>query len=95
MGRNRTCKVYCVKAENSDQIYIGSTILSLKCRLNRHKNPNSTTRASILLQHGDLSITLLETVDNKEELRQREMHYINTYKENGHTVINKNKPVRI
>ena len=94
MGRNRTFKVYFIKAENSDDIYIGSTKLSLKGRLNRHKNPKSTTRASNLLKHGDLSITLLETVDNKEDLRRREMYYINTYKENGHSVLNKNKPVR-
>lgn len=95
MGRKKTCKVYFIKAENSDEIYIGSTTMSLQNRLSRHKNPNSTTTASKLLQYGNLSISLLETVERKEELRRRELDYINIYKDQGHTVINKYKPIRI
>lgn len=95
MGRKRTYKVYILKAENTDKVYIGSTGLSLQKRLCCHRYRHCTTKAVQLLEHGKLSIELLELVQDKSCLKHRELDYVNMYKNNGANVVNKNNPVRV
>lgn len=95
MGRKRTHKVYILRAENTDKVYIGSTSLSLQNRLGIHRGVNCTTTATQLLQFGKLSIELLELVENREQSKRRELYYINTFRENGQNVVDKYKPIRV
>lgn len=95
MGRKRTHKVYVLKAENSENVYIGSTSLSLQARLRLHRGVNCTTTATQLLQFGKLSIELLELVQTREQSKRRELYHINTFRENGRNVVNKYKPIRV
>lgn len=95
MGRTKTFKVYVLKAEHTDKIYIGSTKLSLNKRLSIHHGQNCTTKAVELLPFGKLSIELLEMVDDLANLKYRELEYINMYKREGANIVNHNKPIRI
>lgn len=95
MGRTKTNKVYILRAENTDKVYIGSTRLSLQKRLCCHRYKKCTTRAVELLEYGTLSIELLEKVDDRAYLKHRELDYINMFKSNGANVVNKYNPIRV
>jgi hypothetical protein len=93
-------KIYKLTSSNSNEIYIGSTILNLANRKAHHVNDYKRyllgkvkyiTSFKIIEYGGDIDICLLEEYpcNNKEQLHQRERFYI----ENNNCV-NKNIPTR-
>lgn len=79
---------YIITSTNTDKVYIGSTSNTLSQRLSNHKTNNSCT-SKFIINAGNFSIDLLETVEcNPEERAQIEYKYIQEYGEN---IINKNK----
>lgn len=94
-------KIYKLISEQTDQIYIGSTIQKLSERRCQHikdykfysngTNNNYITSFEIV-KHPDFQIVLIETVkcENKKELYARERHWI----ENSPECVNKIVPGR-
>ena len=87
-----TGKIYCVKSEHTDKIYIGSTTQSLKSRFTSHKMHHKLfgcgklpTRVSAfeLLDLGDCYIELIEDYpcESRTELEKRETHHIQLNKD--------------
>lgn len=82
-------KIYKIITDNSNDIYIGSTIQTLKRRLDRHKtdckNREGKYTSSIIIKQGNYSIELIKNYPcnskaelNAEEGRiQREMECVN------------------
>lgn len=93
-------KIYKLTSSNSNEIYIGSTILDL-CKRKAHHiasykrfllyKANYITSIKIIEYGGNIDICLLEEYpcNNKEQLHQKERFYI----ENNNCV-NKNIPTR-
>jgi hypothetical protein len=76
--------IYKITSPNNDNIYIGSTTLSLIERLNLHnynKNRCNITSKQIL-ESGNATIELLENIkfENRKELYQKEREYISNNK---------------
>lgn len=90
----KTFKVYYVKAEHSDDIYIGSTTIPISQRLAIHKNPKNTASSRKLLQYGPISITIIELVIDRKQLKEREEYHINAFRNNGFNVINQYRAKR-
>ena len=73
-------RIYAIKSNKTDKIYIGSTFTSLKTRLTKHRHQKTT--ASELLDFDDVYIELIEYVscENKQELLEREKEIIKNTK---------------
>ncbi len=93
-------KIYKIISNLTEQVYIGSTVLSLAKRKANHKynykryqegKCNYTTSFE-LIKLGDIDIILIEKYCclNKEELLKRERYFI----ENSKNCINKTIPIR-
>ena len=83
-------KIYKLVSNQSDDIYIGSTVHKLAGRLYKHKHKTNTcVSKSMFINDAIISIILIEAYpcNNKYELRAREHHYITTLQ-----CINKYKP---
>ena len=76
---------YIITSTNTDKVYIGSTVKTLKQRLNGHiyeAKLNKGCTSKFIINAGDYSIDLLETVEcNSEERFNLEMEYIKGYGE--------------
>lgn len=94
-------KIYRIISDQSDQVYIGSTIeKTLACRLSKHRDMHKRYLAGIhnrvtsfdILQYPDAQIILVENYpcQNKDELLARERHWI----ENTPNCVNKIIPGR-
>ena len=80
-------KIYCLKSKNTDEVYIGHTIQSLKDRLWQHnfdykhynlgKKYVSCLTSFKIIEKGDYDIELLEEYpcENKRQARKREGYY--------------------
>ncbi len=94
----RNAKIYKIMSNKTDKIYIGSTKGSLNSRYSVHKChfETDTNKCSSfkILKYGDAVIDLIEKFPckNRFELRQREQHWINHYKD---LCINKYDAVRV
>lgn len=83
-----TGKIYKIVSDCTTDVYIGSTIFSLKTRFTRHKcnyrlflkNMYANVTVFKILKHEDCKIELLESFPctTKQELFARESHYIRT-----------------
>lgn len=80
-------KVYKLVSSIDNKIYIGSTTVSLSSRLTKHKatakaTPSFAHRHFNTIGWDTVRIVLIETVNcfNKEQLIQREQHYIDLLK---------------
>ena len=80
-------KVYKLISSVDSKIYIGSTTVSLSTRLAKHKNdakynPHFVHKHFNTIGWDTVRIILIETVNcfNKEQLTQREQHYIDLLK---------------
>lgn len=79
-------KIYKLIDNTNNNIYIGSTIQTLKKRLNchiKHNNNNSSNLCSgLIIKNGDYQIILIEDYpcNNKRELEFREQYYIDNNK---------------
>jgi len=87
MNKYNNSKIYAIKSNQTDKIYIGSTCLDIYERLRKHRqdyryyllgNKKKTTSIEIL-KFEDHFIILLENVNckNKNELLIKESQYIN------------------
>jgi hypothetical protein len=70
--------VYKITSKQTTDIYIGSTIQRLDCRLNRHRSNGNTCSSKEIVKYEDAVIELIETVyyTNIKELRDKELEYI-------------------
>lgn len=78
-------KIYMIRSDKTDQVYIGSTTMTLKDRMSCHRSEfkrncaNTTSRQ--ILQYPDACIVLIELYpcETKEELNAREQYWINEH----------------
>jgi len=78
-------KIYKIWTENSDDVYIGSTVQTLSLRMTGHrrqykrflKTGKSYCSSYILLEQGNIHYELIEkySCENKQELHKREGHW--------------------
>ena len=88
LNKYRNGKIYIIRSDQTDEIYIGSTVRSLKNRLREHESYfkafNNGTYHYVtsfeLLKRCDYKIELLEhhPCDYKHELERREGHFHKT-----------------
>ena len=79
-------KIYKIVDNSNNNVYIGSTWQSLKYRLSKHKSHyraylnglGGNVRSFDIIKNNDFKIELIENCDikTKQELLQRERHYI-------------------
>ena len=83
-------KIYEIISDNTDMVYIGSCIITLKKRLIEHKRKKNKCSSKFIIDCGDYDIYLIEkySCNNNLELRMREQMYIDIYKNDGKNVIN-------
>lgn len=86
-------EVYMIKCNETNEVYVGSTIWGYE-RFNKHMSNPSHTSANSILQRGNYHIQLLEKYpcETKYELTERENHYICVLRGAGINVINKFHP---
>ena len=70
-------KIYKIVCYDTDEIYIGSTVVSLEDRLNKHKKPTNDCCSKQIIDRGNYYIELLETYpcNNEFELYRKEGEY--------------------
>jgi hypothetical protein len=85
-------KIYKIISSETENIYIGSTILPLDKRYRTHKNTNNTCSSNEIIKLGGSKIELIENYEceTKGELKMREQHFIDMYRE---ICINKNDTI--
>ena len=86
--------IYIIKSKQTNRVYVGSTVLTLKKRFRLHKlNQDCTSRE--ILKYSDAEIELLECYEyeDDEELELKEAYYIREYKKNN-LCVNKKIPRR-
>ena len=98
INKYHNSKIYKLVSDNTDKIYIGSTVQPLHKRKSAHKsdkklNRKNSTTSFELFQLGDVDIILIENFkcENKEELHSKERYYIELNKE---ICVNKIIPTR-
>ena len=93
--RYKNGKIYEINSNNTDMVYVGSCIITLKHRLLIHKNDKKCS-SKYILECGDYNINLIEeySCNNKDELRIREQYWIDKYKREGKNVVNEQNAYR-
>jgi predicted GIY-YIG superfamily endonuclease len=92
MPKYNESKIYIIKTDQSDKIYVGATTKRLCQRMAQHRDKhNKFTQhksekkdvASELLDYSDVCIQLLENVEakNKDELNVKLQQYRDSYKD--------------
>jgi hypothetical protein len=92
---NSNGKVYMIKSDNIDKVYIGSTCFEIEDRLNKHmldyefyeKNKYHYCSSYEVIRHGVIKIILLEDGINKKDLLSKESEYIYRNLENCVNII--------
>ena len=86
-------KIYKITSSNTEKIYIGSTILTLKHRFRKHKSEKNCTSMHII-NEGDASIELLYEYPckNKPELEAEEGRRMMASRNDGLEVANEYTP---
>ena len=82
-------KIYKLTSENTEMVYIGQTKQILCQRLAEHVygSKNRYTMASrIILSYGNYDIEMIEEVETKDEANERELYYIDLYRQQGKCV---------
>jgi len=77
--------VYKITSPSTEQIYIGSTILTLQKRMRKHRKTENPTNSKIIIAFGDAVIECLEEVEYGDDvniLRHIEGEYIRQYWDN-------------
>lgn len=76
-------KIYAIKSDKFDKIYIGSTTRELNIRFNEHKHrkDKKICTSSLLMIYDDVHIDLIEKYEcnSKEELKKREAEIIKLF----------------
>ncbi len=80
MNKYNNGKIYKIVCNITDDVYIGSTIKSLKYRLERHLDSNCISKE--IIKNGNYKIELIENYpcNNNNDLRKREQYYIDNLK---------------
>jgi len=80
MNKYQNGKIYIIKSNTINDVYIGSTIQTLNQRLSGHKCHQNTLAKNILM-YNDAIIELLELYpcNSKKELETKEQEYIKKY----------------
>ena len=75
-----TGRIYCIKSNFTDEIYIGSTIRTLKRRFQQHKYKSCS--ANKILQYPDAYIELMIEIQYNDirELHKKEGQMIRSHK---------------
>jgi len=82
MSKYQNAKIYKIVDNTNNNIYIGSTYLSLQTRLTKHKCnfncPNNYCSSYEIIKNNDYKIELIENYpcNNKKELEERENYHI-------------------
>ena len=86
MNKYNKGKIYKITSPNTEDVYYGSTILSLNKRFRTHKKCNSKK----IIDAGDAKVELVENYpcESKQELLWRERYYIENF-----DCVNKMKPI--
>jgi hypothetical protein len=73
-------KIYIIKSKQTDKVYVGSTVETLKERFRKHKSDKTCTSREIL-KYNDAEIELIECYEceNKKQLKNREGQYQRQY----------------
>ena len=83
-------KIYMIKSNQTDKVYIGSTIRPLDVRFKSHEDRvgEKSTTSYMILEYDDAYIELIEEYpcETKLELQSREGYYIRLY---GDRIVNK------
>ena len=76
-------RVYIIRSPNTDDVYIGSTTMTLKKRFSVHKTPSNQTTSYLVIDEGDATIELLEEIKviDKRELEFYENQYLELYRD--------------
>ena len=73
-------KIYEIRCNETDEVYIGKTIKTLEERLSRHKSSYNETTSKQIILRGDYIMSLIDECDTEEESIELEARYIrNTY----------------
>ena len=88
--RTITGRIYMIVGSEHEQVYIGSTTLSLAERFTRHKSLNSKCTSKKLINDKEVGIYLIEEreFEDKNALRWRERYWWEMY-----DTINKERPI--
>lgn len=83
-----TGRIYCIKSNFTDEIYIGSTTRWLKDRFQEHKNKKNECSSKEIIKYGDAYIELMIEIQYNDikELHAKEGEMIRSHK-----CVNKNK----
>lgn len=86
MSNYNNGKIYKLVSKNTDMIYIGSTVQTLKQRINIHifeTRHNFTNSSANMFIWNDCEIELIEDYpcNSKKELVEREQYYIELYRD--------------
>ena len=99
MNKYQNGKIYKLTSNQTDKIYVGSTIRTLNSRMVGHKTKiKCGTHKNItsieLIKYDDCIIELIEDCpcDSKTELEKREQHYMDLYKD---IIVNKINTTKI
>lgn len=81
MSKYQGGKIYKIVADDTNKIYIGSTIQKLYKRFSKHKSDNISSKE--LFEYPNTRIELIENYlcNSKRELDEREQYYINLNKD--------------
>ena len=92
MNKYNKGKIYKITSPNTEEVYYGSTILSLKHRFRSHtKNNDDRSYSKKIIEYGDAKIELIENYpcETKQELLWRERYYFDNFE-----CVNKMKPIQ-
>lgn len=83
-------KIYVIRSNLTDKIYVGSTKHKLNTRFSAHRNKNNSTCSKQLIDLGDARIELIENYpcNNRKELELRERYYQDLH---SNTLVNQKK----
>ena len=71
--------IYQIKCNETNEVYIGSTIERMRYRMAHHKGAHSRCSSKQIINRNNYSVTILEKVncESKAELRESEQYWIN------------------
>lgn len=69
-------KIYEIRCNETDEVYIGKTIQTLKERLNKHRFNNNTTNSKQIILRGDYIMSQIDECDTEEVSILLEAYYI-------------------
>jgi hypothetical protein len=83
MNKYHEAVIYKIVADDTTNIYIGSTVQALYRRLSLHKSNHNNTGSKILFTYPNTRIEIIERYkcESLNELRQREQYYIEINKD--------------